>query len=156
MPFMSFSYDFKEDGLCYNFNEDGETVTMTYENLIMFALDAPAPKEKGYIGIIIIPSIVNHNGKDYTVTAIDRETFMGNSDLERVVIPSTVTKIGKGAFHQCYRLREVILPPDLTEIGDYTFAESGLNSIVIPQKVKTIGQSAFSNTSRTLARMVTS
>ena len=91
MPLISFSYDFNEGGLCYNFNEDGKSVTMTYEHLIMFAYDAPAPKERGYIGTIVIPSTVNHEGKTYNVTAIDEGTFMGNSELERVVIPPTVT-----------------------------------------------------------------
>ncbi|MBR5117741.1 MAG: leucine-rich repeat domain-containing protein [Muribaculaceae bacterium] len=147
IPVMVMAYDFKEGGLCFNYNEDGKSVTMTYEHLIMFAYDAPAPKEKGYIGNIVIPSVVNHDGKGYTVTAIDRETFMCNTELERVSIPSTVTFIGMGAFSHCSRLKEVVLPPDLTEISDYMFAESGLKSILIPSKVKSIGQWAFSSSS---------
>lgn len=146
LPIAVSAYDFKEGGLCYNINDDGKSVTMTYEHLIMFACDAPAPLEEGYVGNIVIPSVVNHDGKDYTVTAIDRETFMGNIHLARVFVPPTVTTIGKGAFSQC-SIREVILPPDLTEISDYMFAECGLQSIKIPDKVKSIGQSAFNNSS---------
>lgn len=142
---VTFAYDFKEGGLCFNFNEDGKSVTMTYETLILFAHDAPAPIEKGYIGDIIIPENVKYEGKTYKVTAIDRETFMGNSELYRVYIPTSVKIIGRGAFMHCNRLKEVILPPDLTEINDYMFAESGLQSIMIPNKVKKIGRSAFSN-----------
>lgn len=139
------AYDFKEGGLCYNINNDGKSVTLTYEHLIMIALDAPMPSEKGYVGNIVIPEKVKHNGKTYKVTAIDRETFMGNSDLERVTIPKTVTTIGNGAFAQCFSLKEVLLPPNLTEIGNYLFAESNLTEIIIPNKVKRIGASAFSN-----------
>jgi len=144
IPFVSFSYDFKEGGLCYNLNEDGKSVTLTYENLIMFALDAPAPKEKGYEGVILVPEKVKHNGKTYKVTAIDDNTFSCNVQLVRVVIPKTVKSIGKGAFIDCYQLDEVVLPPDLTEISDNLFAESGLKTISIPAKVKRIGNSAFS------------
>ncbi len=145
MTQMAKAFDFKEGGLCYNINDDGKSVTFTYEHLIMIALDAPMPSEKGYVGNIVIPEKVKHNGKTYKVTAIGEEAFMGNSDLERVAIPKTVTTIGNGAFAQCFSLKEVLLPPNLTEIGNYLFAESNLTEIRIPNKVKRIGASAFSN-----------
>lgn len=147
IPALSFAYDFKEDGLCYNINDDGKTVTMTYDKLIMFALDAPAPTEKGYIGDIVIPEKVKHNGKTYKVTAVDRGTFSCNTDLIRVAFPKSVKSIGKEAFIYCSRLKEVILPPDLTEISDHMFAESSLQTIIIPEKVTTIGNSAFASSS---------
>lgn len=145
MSQVAWAYDFKEGGLCYNINEDGKSVTFTYEHLIMIALDAPMPTEKGYIGIIIIPEKVKHNGKTYEVTAIGEEAFMANSDLESVAIPKSVKTIGRGAFAQCFSLEKVLLPPDLTEIADYLFAESNITEIRIPNKVKRIGASAFSN-----------
>lgn len=147
IPSLSLAFDFKEGGLCYNINKDGKTVTMTYENLIMFAFDAPAPTERGYVGNIVIPEKVKHNGKTYKVTAINRGTFSCNSELARVAIPNSVKTIGKEAFCNCYQLKEVILPPDLTEISDYMFAESGLQTINIPNKVETIGNNAFASSS---------
>ena len=145
VPQVALAFDFKEGGLCYNINDDGKSVTLTYEQLILIALDAPMPAEKGYVGDIVIPESVKHNGKTYKVTAIDRETFMGNSELKRVAIPKTVKTIGNGAFAQCFSLKEVLLPPDLTEIGNYMFAESNITEIRIPGKVERIGASAFSN-----------
>ena len=147
IPALSFAYDFKEGGLCYNINKDGKTVTMTYENLIMFAFDAPAPTEKGYKGKIIIPETIKHNGKTYKVTAVDRGTFSCNTDLISVVMPKSVKNIGKETFMHCPRLKEVILPPSLTEISDYMFAESGLQTINIPENVKAIGNYAFASSS---------
>jgi len=145
IPLLCLAFDFKEGGLCFNINDDGKSVTMTYENLILFALDAPSPTEKGYIGNVVIPDKVTHEGKKYKVTAIGDETFMCNSDLESVIIPKSVKTIGKGAFSHCYRLKEVILPPGLDEVNDYMFAESGLQSITIPDKIKSIGNYAFNN-----------
>lgn len=147
IPALSFAYDFKEGGLCYNINDDGKTVTMTYDKLIMFALDAPAPTEKGYVGDIVVPEKVKHNGKTYKVTAVDRGTFSCNTDLIRVTFPKSVKSIGKEAFNYCPRLKEVILPPGLTEISDHMFAESSLQTIIIPEKVTTIGNSAFASSS---------
>lgn len=147
LPQKTMAYDFKEGGLCYNVNEDGKSVTMTYETLILFAFDAPAPSEKGYEGDIVIPRVVIHEGKAYTVTAIDRGAFSCNSNLKRVFIPESVKTLGREAFFQCHSLQEVILPPDLNEIVDYTFAESGLQTLVFPQKIKTIGENAFVSSS---------
>ena len=147
IPAIASAFDFKEGGLCYNINPDGKTVSMTYENLILFAYDAPAPTEKGYLGSIVIPEKVSHKGTTFKVVAIDRETFMGNMELQQVIIPRTVTEIGVGAFTHCNRLEQIVLPDRLKKIDEYTFAESGLRSITIPRKVKTIGQSAFNNCS---------
>ena len=147
IPVVAMPYDFKEGGLCFNFNDDGKSVTLTYEYLIMFAHDAPAPSEKGLIGDVVIPSKVQHNGKTYKVTAIDRETFMANSELRSVTIPNSVKTIGRGAFAQCFSLKNVVLPADLTEISDYMFSESNLTEITIPAKVKRIGEHAFNSSS---------
>ena len=145
LPKAANGYDFKEGGLFFNVNQDGKSVTLTYEVPIMFALDAPAPTEKGYIGNIVIPSKVKHDGKTYTVTAVSDYAFCANSELLSVVIPASVKAIGKGAFMQCYRLQSVQLPPALTEISDYLFAESSLPAVTLPGKVKHIGESAFNS-----------
>lgn len=147
IPVVAMPYDFKEGGLCFNFNDDGKSVTLTYERLIMFAHDAPPPSEKGLIGDVVIPSKVQHDGKTYKVTAIDRETFMANSELKSVIIPNSVKTIGRGAFAQCFSLKNVVLPTDLTEISDYMFSESNLTEITIPAKVKRIGEHAFNSSS---------
>lgn len=147
LPAASFAFDFKQGGMCYNINDDGKTVTFTYETPILIALDAPAPSEVGYVGDIVIPETVKHNGTTYKVTAIDRYAFSANSELTSVMIPASVKTIGEGAFMQCFRLKQVTLPPALTEIPPYAFAESGINSITIPSKVKRIAPYAFNNTS---------
>ncbi len=145
MPQAAWCYDFKEGGLCYNINDDGKSVTMTYERLIMFAHDAPAPTFKGYIGHVGIPEKVEHEGKSYKVTAIDDYAFSCNTELQMVVIPRTVKNVGREAFAYCSRLEKVMLPPDLTAISENMFAESAVREVIIPAKVKSIGKRAFNN-----------
>ncbi|MGN0818422.1 MAG: leucine-rich repeat protein, partial [Candidatus Coproplasma sp.] len=62
---------------------------------------------------------------------------------EPLIIPSTVTKIGEGAFAHS-QFKYVNLPEGLTEISDYLFyGAEKLASISIPSSVKKIGESAF-------------
>ena len=66
-----------------------------------------------------------------------------------VKVPSTlggvpVTRIGYGAFKNCWRITDVILPNGITEIGDNAFYGcDSLKEIVIPEGVIKIGSSAF-------------
>jgi len=81
------------------------------------------------------------------VTKIDRFSFMG-SGLKRVVIPSSVTIIDNSAFNDS-ALEEVTfvdtkdLPSQITTFGTSVFAKTNLVSVVIPDKVETIGNNLF-------------
>ena len=64
--------------------------------------------------------------------------------LKSVTIPSTVKKIGKGAFQSRNGLTEIILPEALETIGDNAFGYmEGLTKIICPSALKTIGNGAF-------------
>ena len=45
VPLVANGYDFEENGLFFNLNEDGKSVTLTYNVPILIALDAPALAE---------------------------------------------------------------------------------------------------------------
>mgnify|MGYP005965192129 CR=1 FL=1 len=65
--------------------------------------------------------------------------------LSEIVIPSSVTSIGKGAFFRCHSLSEIVIPSSVTRIGDGEFYGCvSLSEIVIPSSVTSIGGSAFS------------
>ena len=54
---------------------------------------------------------------------IEGGAFAKCESLERIVIPSTVRRIGEGAFFRCTGLLEVVLSEGLEEIEYYAFAK---------------------------------
>ena len=72
----------------------------------------------------------------------------GACSTGRLVIPETidgkpVSALGAGALDYLANLTEVILPSTLTTIGDGAFTYSGLSSITIPASVSTLGDAIF-------------
>jgi Flp pilus assembly protein protease CpaA len=135
---LTWAYNFVVDGIFYNYNSDGTSVTVTYETT----------SYNSYSGTVAIPSKVAYNNKTYDVTSIDKYAFRGCSGLTSVTIPNSVTSIGSYAFYGCSGLTSVTIPNSVTSIGEQAFSDcSGLTSVTIPNSVTSIGSSAFSNCS---------
>ncbi len=67
-------------------------------------------------------------------------------DDGKVVIPNTVTEIGRRAFFDCSELIAVEIPNSVTIINEQAFSScKGLTAINIPSTVENIGYEAFSN-----------
>lgn len=64
-------------------------------------------------------------------------------NLENVIYPENVKRIGDEAFKLCKKITKFTIPDSVTEIGGSAFSSSGLTSIVIPDTVTTIGEYAF-------------
>ena len=133
-----------------------------YYNLIEKAKQAEVTNgDNLYTGDITMPSSINVNDVDYTVTSIGEWAFSGCSGLTSIIIPNSVTGIGKEAFRNCSGLTSVTIPNSVTRIGEYAFFNcSGLTSVTIPNSVTSIGEYVFSNctglTSITIPNSVTS
>ena len=102
--FASYAYDFEQDDIYYNIVDGGCEVT-------------EAAWFNPYSGDIVIPMTAN----GYTVVGI-----------------------GDYAFWDCRGLNTVLMPPTLTYIGKYAFAGSDLPSIDWPASVSEISEGTFS------------
>ncbi|MBO5772499.1 MAG: leucine-rich repeat domain-containing protein [Clostridia bacterium] len=79
------------------------------------------------------------------VTEIGNDAFNGEN-LEKITLPSTITKIGDNAFFGCKYLQRIDLPDALTHIGNQAFVGCSLIELLhVGGNVDFIGEYAFQN-----------
>ena len=73
------------------------------------------------------------------------DSWFVNTNIERLIVSSSVKTLGKFAFYNCKQLREVVFEPGscLERIEEDCFRECGLTRIVIPGSVQHIGEFSF-------------
>ena len=95
---------------------------------------------EGEVTELIIPAEI----EGLPVTSIGNYAFYNRWCHRSIVIPDSVTHIGKGAFEECI-FTEIVIPDSVTFIGDSAFSScSSLTDIAIPDSVTFIGERAFS------------
>ena len=133
-----------------------DSVAVTYDKML----------QSTYSGDIVIPSEVQNELTVYRVTSIGNYAFMGSSPSS-VIIPKSITSIGRDAFYDCKNLTSIDIPESVTSIGESSFAYckklisielsesissvekstflscTGLTSVVLPNTITRIGASAF-------------
>ena len=102
-----------------------------------------------------------------TITTIPAGAFKGCQQLKNVTLPEGITTIGAGAFAHCINLEEIYLPETITDmngwyifgncpnlkkvnipklvtsLGNGCFADSGIETFIIPENVVSIGEACF-------------
>ena len=68
-------------------------------------------------------------------------------DVTSISVPEGVNSIGRHAFSFCKSLKDISLPESLTSISAEAFFLCRATNIIIPKKVKHIGEQAFLNSS---------
>ena len=116
-----------------------------------------------FIGDDTITKVVLPEG----VTTIESYAFAALTALEEVVFPSTLNKIGLGAFYGCEKLTKITYSSEnnlqfinkqafsgcslaegidlssVVAIGNYAFENSSLNYVELPRSAQSLGEGAF-------------
>lgn len=109
------AYDFMVNGLCYNKNSDGTSVTVTYQN-------NNNPSYTNLSGSVSIPASVTYSGKTYSVTIIGNYAFQQCNNVTSVTVPNSVTSINNEAFELCTGLTSVTIGKAVTSIKSDAFS----------------------------------
>ena len=80
------------------------------------------------------------------IKEIADNAFCDFYNITSIIIPSSVERIGRGAFTNCKKIKSVILNEGVKTIGDYAFKDSPIDYLVIPKSVKHVGYKAFYKT----------
>ncbi len=87
---------------------------------------------------IEIPSTINGE----SVTSIGSWAFTA-IPINSLIIPNSVTSIGRSSFMDCTELTSVNIPNSVTSLGDWAFAYSGISDLVLSENLTSIGVAAF-------------
>lgn len=82
-----------------------------------------------------------------SVERIGIEAFLGCNSLTDINLPESLILIEEAAFKWCTSLASIDLPSSLEKIDYETFANSGLESMVIPSTITVIEDNAFTGCS---------
>lgn len=97
---------------------------------------------------LVIPYKINgieittlHSGVD---TVQPQSILEGSSTITKIIVPKSVTTLGRGAFADCQSLTSINIPNSITSIGEAAFSGcTSLTSINIPNSITSIGNTAF-------------
>ncbi len=65
------------------------------------------------------------------------------SSLSSVKLPESLTRIGRGAFSNCFKIRNIKIPNNVRLIDDYAFANVPIEELSIPASCDRIGENSF-------------
>ena len=78
------------------------------------------------------------------VTKLGAGAFIGCSKLDGIVLNNGVAELPNSVFQGCSSLSELVIPQNVTDIGRYALAATGITEINFADKVKNVGDFAFS------------
>ena len=109
---QTFTYKYRGKTLQYSvLDKEAKTATTSVGSLNMGAQHTYAG------GDVEIPSTVEYEGEQYTVTELGEYSFRSCLDLTSVIIPPSVTKIGPDCFSGCTGLKKAACPSHIADTG---------------------------------------
>lgn len=132
---LALAYDVEINGIFYNLNNSTRTATVTQKDYF---------NTSAYAGHVVIPEQITHNGVQYTVTEIG-EWALRYSDVESVVIPTTITKIGERAFEGCHSLTKMYYNAVKCTVNSYWLNPLNLHEVIFGEDVQSVPSGLFAN-----------
>lgn len=135
----------------YPFEGDADYVRKTYVNAGLLAdnMRVGGVSEQNEKDIAVKNGVaVRYSGLAVEVkipsgtTGIGAKAFMNSKNCEKIILPDTVTSIGKEAFSGC-PAAEINIPSGVKVISSFAFYGSGLKEVVLPDGVEAVEDSAF-------------
>lgn len=136
---------FSSDGIRYRIIIEADESSSTGTVAVTAQDDMP------YQGSVTIPNAVTQYEGNYVdkykVVAIDASAFKGCVALVSVSLPMSLERIGDRAFEGCICLSSIEFPAigNVSSLGEGVFAESGLETISLPEGIQMIPNRAFHN-----------
>lgn len=123
---MNTMADVTIDNIKYSLNQNSRTATVTGSSLEN----------------VVIPETILYDDITYQVTEIGEGAFKSNNTTKTVKCGNTIKNIGYEAFYYASNLEKIDIGKNVTFISSYAFyACSKLKYIVLPQTIKSIGNS---------------
>lgn len=82
-----------------------------------------------------------------SLKTLGTSAFQGCTGITSVTYGTGMTSTGQNAFRDCTNLNSIIFSPTITKIDEYSFYNTRLTSVEIPETVESIGTRAFANCS---------
>ena len=124
----------------WKFQIEGDEITIT--DYIGTDQDVVIPEEIGGKTVVKLNSGI-FSGKAITsvvipdtVTEIGRSLFMGCKQLENVELSNQIKEILGSTFEDCSNLKEITLPESLEYFNTSAFTDTGITELFIPRNVK--------------------
>lgn len=108
-----------------------EKISINKENLQ--ELGVPLSKN------IIIPEYISDKklGILWNIIEIEDEAFERDPEIESILLPNSIERIGSRAFFECKNLKTINIPKNITEINDSAFEYClSLKRIRFPKNTK--------------------
>ncbi len=111
-----------------------EMLKLTELDLSMASIDAYSGSEG-----------TSSNTDTYLEDEVPESAFDGKNGLTSLILPNSITSIGKDALNGCSGLDQITIPNSVASIGDWAFEYCSLTDVTIPNSVITMGEGVFSN-----------
>ena len=152
LPLFIWADPIEVDGIYYNLITKGKIAEVTKH-----------PNGYNIIDTLVIPASITYNGEEYSVARIvDGDdtgywngVFANCNGITSVILPTSLTRIGKYAFAGCSGLSNFEIPNGVKEIGEAAFYNSSITSVSVPSSVTTIEGNAFRDCSRLDSVLIT-